>query len=256
MLWHRVGTLSNAVPDSIIDRQASCRALDAVPHQTLCKLYQVLYFGLFDAKFMAKLQPNAALLATVPENIAEEFARSEDDPTERGRAWMKACVHFFPNDSSGTMATFRRVVGQDQSAATPKPASETPTRDALMAQTRVQLKAKLVDMGLKVSGKKSALVDRLLEAGAPVSAPEADGPPAVAAAAPEDQDTPASPPQVAVAAVGGATEPAGGAAGVEETFKQMTVVQLKDLLRENNCKLSGKKQDLVERCVANGLSAC
>ena len=240
--------------------QALCRPLDAVPHQTLCKLFMVLYKGPFDFEFVAKLKPNAALLASVPESIAEEFSNCSDDPNGCSPAWMSACLHLLPLDESEEMSSFRHIKKRGPGVeGAARPTSGTPARDKLQLQTVVQLKAQLVERGLKVSGKKGDLIDRLLEdltqsPNAPDGQPDTAAP--AAAAGPEQDGNHVSPPQVtAAAAVGGAADAQGGGGSLETSLKKMTVAQLKDLLRENNCKVSGKKKELVERCVANGLSA-
>lgn len=223
----------------------------------------MLYAGPFDAEFVAKLKPNAALLATLPEKAAAEFAACSDDPAACTRAWMSACLHFFPDNEHAKMSTFRHArPGSVPAKTQPTSEAEPSPRERLQSLTMTTLKAQLVERGLKVSGKKGELIDRLLEdddTQSPVA--DTESPVTVLAAPVQDVEdvqpeveNVASPPQATVATVD-ATADAQDDPGEAVTFQKKTVPQLKDLLRENNLKVSGKKADLVDRCLANGLSA-
>jgi SAP domain len=228
-----------------------CRPLDALPPQTLCELFMVLYSGPFDGSFIDKLQPNAAMLGILPDSIAAEFSDSADDRAGHTRAWMSACLHFFPEIDHPIMSTFRHARPGLVSAKSAKPES----------LTVIALKEQLVDRGLKVTGKKAELIDRLLEHDSSVDALESPVEVAIEAAAPAEasaapQNDHASPSQAtpAAAVTADAPESADDAAFQQTMLQQMTVPQLKELLRDNNLKVSGKKADLVDRCLANGLT--
>lgn len=216
----------------------------------------MLYNGPFDQNFVMSLKPSAAMLATLPESMAEDFAKCVDEPTGCSRAWMRACLHFLPDDAHPVLSTFRHTVGAKAGMPDPEPVEvELGLADQLKKMTVVALKEKLVERELKVSGKKSELVERLLadmqEKGAgAVAAAEPSATQQSVAAAEAPQQTAAEAPQESAAPPPAAAD----APSDPEAFQKMTVKDLKALLKDNSLKVSGKKQELVERCIANGLS--
>jgi hypothetical protein len=168
---------------------------------------------------------------------------------------MTACSHF-PEVDHPIMNSFKQAKLDAASAASE---SEAPSvRQKLQALTKNDLKELLVQRGLKVSGKKGELIDRLLEAdpsfdlpGSPEQSTETASP--LAAAATDTEVNNASPPQASSAPVATADEGEEADDTKSEAFQQMTIPKLKELLRKHELKVSGKKADLVNRCLANGL---
>lgn len=119
--------------------------------------------------------------------------------------------------------------------------------DQLQGMTVAQLKEILAAKGLKVSGRKQELVDRLLC----------------------EQELPDCSPGIETGvhptSAGGGAQLSSASTGSEEAVSveddrgsetalaELTVAELKSLLRDNGLKVGGKKSELVERCMANGV---
>lgn len=121
-------------------------------------------------------------------------------------------------------------------------AGQSSNRITLQRMTIAELKEILVSNGLKVSGKKQELIDRLLES-----------PDAARTSSTSISDTVQD-----IRAVGITTSPETDTSELQESasehiLSELTVVELKNLLRSNGLKVGGNKSELIERCMANGL---
>lgn len=124
--------------------------------------------------------------------------------------------------------------------------SEYSDADKLKRMTVAQLKEHLASQGLRVSGRKQDLIDRLLSHRSSVSSdPEIDY---VREPLNNQLETP-SPPAIHTMALDNVADDGGN----ESRLTAMTVAELKILLRDSGLKVGGKKSELVERCIANGI---
>jgi SAP domain len=260
-----------------------CRPEDFLQPRVQCELAIVFQEAAFDRTWWTMaLQPNAALIHVLRGN--SKFLPGQSD-IEREEAWQAACSAVLTGQVAE--AAENGAAAEVQPRRAPATAKSDTRQDSddkdYSSMTVAELKKELVARGCKVSGKKQELIDRLLEHESTVSgqdeppperefdvAPELEsrdaGSAAVSAAdangngvdrsakksepEPAEPD-PASEPELESAPA--ATEDAAAASPSE--LEKLTVPQLKELLRSKSLKLSGKKAELVERCVANGLSA-
>lgn len=120
--------------------------------------------------------------------------------------------------------------------------------DQLRGMTVVQLKEKLASKGLKVSGRKQELVDRLLQQEPPLHSLGTESDAHTGSASGDAQWASAS------TGTGEATSVELDV-GSEAALALLTVAELKALLRNNGLKVGGNKSELIERCMANGVKA-
>lgn len=126
--------------------------------------------------------------------------------------------------------------------------------DQMQGMTVTQLKKLLAGKGLKVSGRKQELIDRLLmeqdAVDAAPEAPTADVVP-VEASMNDDAESP-SESHFSDSDVCNTLQDNSVSVG---SLDDLTVADLKCLLRDNGLKVGGKKAELIQRCVANGIEA-
>jgi len=103
---------------------------------------------------------------------------------------------------------------------------------ALMSQTVVELKATLREYGLKVSGRKAELIERLLTANARLaSKPDVGTRPETGSSSSRTHAKSSTP------------------SDLDQRLMSQTVVELKSTLREHGLKVSGRKADLIQRLI-------
>jgi hypothetical protein len=113
-----------------------------------------------------------------------------------------------------------------------------------------EIKEECKRLNLKVTGKKADLIERIeqhMAAGGTAAAlAQPSGP-----SAPQVPETPAAV-EPSVAAPAARTD---AAPGHFEDYEKYTISDLKEMLRSNKLKVSGKKADLIMRCVENNIAA-
>lgn len=154
--------------------------------------------------------------------------------------------------SSEAEAPPTRAAPKPAAAAAPAATAAEPAND--FASLKVaDLKAECKARKLKVSGTKKELVARLEKHADGGDATEAEASESEPEPVPEPEPTPEPVAEAAPEPEPVAAEAAGGGAS-EAELKKLTIPQLKDVLRGADLKLTGKKAELVERCLEAGLS--
>eukprot|EP00892_Ulva_mutabilis_P007526 jgi/Ulvmu1/5145/UM021_0162.1 len=140
-----------------------------------------------------------------------------------------------------------RLLNPDASVANKGDWDAVPSNMQVQSMTNAELREILASKGLKVSGNKRDLIDRLLAADQAGQV----GPARLNESRSDVKRTSAVEPQL----IADSEVPARHADGSkqQQALSDLTVAELKNLLRNSGLKLSGKKSDLIERCMANGL---
>jgi hypothetical protein len=147
---------------------------------------------------------------------------------------------------------------ESQSSSTKKEAKEVVTAESAPPSTApgtkdwssmvvAEIKEECKRLNLKVTGKKADLIERIEQH-------MAAGGTAAALAPPSGPPAPQVPETVerSVAAPAARTD---AAPGRIQDFEKYTISDLKEMLRSNKLKVSGKKADLIMRCVDNNIAA-
>mmetsp|Transcript_24611 Transcript_24611/g.55141 ORF Transcript_24611/g.55141 Transcript_24611/m.55141 type:complete len:313 (+) Transcript_24611:74-1012(+) len=157
---------------------------------------------------------------------------------------------------------FASSVEESQPESLPDNAEERPNyEEELMGKTVVHLKQLLREAGLKVGGTKAELVERLLESRADVATGSVFEAALVANAAHNklvtnaanelsNLDESGEEDGVLEQEIEGATNGDSMPQHMREDLQSLTVVELKQMLKESGEKVSGKKAELIDRLLA------
>lgn len=129
--------------------------------------------------------------------------------------------------------------------ATAAPATPSPTATAYDKMKVLELREELKRRGLKSTGNKPELIQRLMEAGGEVQTPVQLTPPKTGVVPPLAVIQPS--PTAVTTALGGTITPQAATVTTGGNYGTMNINQLKDELRKRGLKLGGNKPELIQR---------